>query len=151
MRGELEIPFQLSGIRIERNYGTRIEVVAWTLVIVEVRRRIPRAPVDQVQLGIIGAVIPGSGAGAFRSADPPGFRSRLSRPGSGPEAPQPLAGLRIVGVEKPADSSLAPGAADNHFVLDRKRWSCHGIAHGIVCDVHVPSNGAGLGVERNQV
>ena len=53
VRGELEVPLQLAGVRVESNDRIRVEIVARTLVGIPVRSRVPHAPVHQIELGVV--------------------------------------------------------------------------------------------------
>src|SRR5207247_11259348 len=52
VRDELEVPFQLSRIRIEGDRTIRIEVVPLSDVAVPIRRRVSGTPDDQILFGI---------------------------------------------------------------------------------------------------
>ena len=80
------------------------------------RAGIARAPVEQLQLGVVGAGEPGGASAVL-----PGICSArascrlpgLARRRHGPEAPELLAGLGVVGVQEAANARLAPADADD--------------------------------------
>ena len=77
VRRELEKPFYLAGVGIDRQQRAGVKIVARPLVAVPVRRGIARAPIDKIQLGIVGPGIPRGAAGGHGIA--PGFRARVRR------------------------------------------------------------------------
>ena len=81
----------------------------------------------------------------------PGFGAGFSGSGNGPESPQALAALHIVGIEKPANSFVASGNARNHFVLDDQRSHRPAIAFTMVANLRLPEKAAVLGMEGQQV
>ena len=68
-----------------------------------------------------------------------------------PEAPRQFAGLRVVGVQKAADSRFAAADADDDLVADRERRGRDGVAHRVFADLDRPALGAGSRIERHQI
>ena len=98
MGSELEVPLQFSAVGIERDQRVGVEVVALAHLSVPIRTGVSRAPVNQVQIGIVGAGDPSRGRAALPTVTRPGFVARLSRARDGPEAPGPLTRLGVIGV-----------------------------------------------------
>ena len=108
------------GLRAIERAG--VEVVAGPWIAVPVRSGIARAPVHEVQRR----------DRTNRSATPSRRRSssclppqvsvpRLARRGNRMRAPHALAGLRIVGVEEPADAGFRARHADDDPAVERQR------------------------------
>src|SRR4051794_8210381 len=97
--GELEIPFQFSGIGIEGEQGIAVQVIARASGAAIRWRRISRGPVEQIRCGIVRAGIPGRSATNFPRFSLPGIVSRFARTGNRVEAPLALAGRRIISVD----------------------------------------------------
>src|SRR5579859_3846214 len=95
------MPFQLAGIGIQGYQAARVKIVAGAIVSVEIRSRIARAPVDEVELGIVGAGNPGRAATALPRIATPGGAAWLAFGRDSPEAPDPLSGIDIVSVDEP--------------------------------------------------
>ena len=147
------MPFQRAGVRVERHEGIRVEVVARTVGAVKIRIGIARAPVDEVQIGVVRAGLPRGPAAARPRIDlfGPRLAARLARSGHGPEPPDLLAILRIVGVEKSANRVFSSGDAHDDLVLDDERRDGAGVALLVVGQLDVPHGLAGPGVERDEV
>ena len=78
-------------------------------------------------------------------------RCPVPRSGNGVEAPGPLAGFRVVGVDEAANAVLASRHADDHFVLDDERGDGRGVALLVVLHRRRPRRPAGLHVERDEM
>jgi hypothetical protein len=70
VRRELEVPFRLAGIGVERGHAAGIEVVAGAHIAVHVGAGIAGALVDQVQCRIVGAGHPQQLREAVKGGDP---------------------------------------------------------------------------------
>src|SRR5207245_1764470 len=121
VRRVLEVPFLRAGIRIESDQAVRIEIVALAHIAVPVGSRIPRTPVDGVALRIVSARHPGGGGPGFPALAFPGFVPRLALGGDGVEAPQPLAGLGVIAIDKSASAKLAARHSGDDLVLYGQR------------------------------
>ena len=121
VRRVLEVPLQRAGVRIERDERIGVEVGAGPALAVPVGVRVAGAPVKKVQRGIVGAGEPRRRAAALPDVALPGVAARLARRRNRVEAPEALAGLRIVGVDEAAVRELAAGDADDHLVVDDER------------------------------
>src|SRR6202011_2033996 len=53
VRGELEMPFQLSGIRVKCQHTVGVEVISRTDLSVKIWSRIACAPINRVEFGVI--------------------------------------------------------------------------------------------------
>ena len=111
VRRELEIPFQLAGVGIERDHGIAVEIGALANVAVPVGTGIADAPVGQIQLRIVGAGNPDGSAAVLPGIARPCLMAGLARAGDRVEPPGFFAGRGIVGREKPANAELAAGHA----------------------------------------
>src|SRR5258708_23869629 len=87
VRRELEIPLQLSCVRIQGQEASCIKVVAGAGISHKIGSGITGGPVNGVELGIVGTGHPGgSPAMQVRIAGPTGG-AKFSRPRNGPETP----------------------------------------------------------------
>ena len=121
VRRELEMPLQFSGLRIQRDDRIRVEVVAFAIVAVEIRRRIAGRPIEGVELRIVGACQPRGRSRVRDAASLPRFRSRLAWRRHRPEAPHFFARCLIECGEKAAHAFVTAGRAGNHEVPDDER------------------------------
>ena len=127
MRRELEIPFQLAGIGVERDDAIAIEVVAAAVVAIPIGTGVADAPVSEIELGIVGAGDPHGGAASLPGIAGPGFVAGLARAGDGVEAPGFLAGGGVEGGDETADAELAAGDSHDDFVFDDQRGVREGV------------------------
>ena len=132
VRRELIVPAQLSGLRVEREDGIRVQVVALPLAAVGVRIRISRRPEQRVGLGVVGPGQPRRAAALFEIDAPlPRIGRRLAAGRHGPETPGLLAGVDAVRREEPANAFVtARHAGDDEIADDERR---HGAAVGQRC------------------
>ena len=148
---ELEVPAERAGRRIQRNQRAAVQVVALAGVAVPVRRRIPDAPVEQVEFRIVGAGQPRRRASSLPALTRPRLVTRLAGSWNGLKAPCPRAGLRVVGIDETADAGLAAADADHDLAVDGERRGGDRVAERVVGHLDVPPHGARRGVERHQV
>src|ERR1700751_501314 len=118
MRSELEVPFQFSGVRIERNDAIGVEIVARAYGAIEIRRRIAGAPVQRVQIRIVGPGHPSRAATALIGFPWPAFRAGSARPRKRPESPLFLSSPGGVSGQEAAHTVIATRCADKHFVVN---------------------------------
>ena len=78
VRRELIVPFQLSGIGIQSQNAIGEEIIAGTVAVVRVRKRIARGPEQRVRIRIVGTRQPGRAATEERLLPFPGFGSRFT-------------------------------------------------------------------------
>ena len=71
--------------------------------------------------------------------------------GNGVEAPDELAILGVIGLDEAADAILAAVGADQDFAVDGGRRHRLAIALLGIADLFLPDDGAGLGVERDEL
>src|SRR5262249_8692858 len=69
----------------------------------------------------------------------------------GIEVPDELAGLGVIGADEAADTVLATVGADQDLAVDGGGRHRLGIAKCRICDLGLPHDAAGLGVESNQL
>src|SRR5881396_1262035 len=140
---ELIMPAELSRIGIERNDRSCIEIVAGPDTPQQIRRRISRSPVDEIQLGIIGPGQPRRAPAMLPGVAGPGFTAGGAGFGNCPEAPVPLAGFRVEGIDETASPFI--GAADSHNDLVLYDEWCHGgvISAFVIVHDRLPNHTAG--------
>src|SRR5262249_21721787 len=107
VRGELEVPLDLACGRVEGKETARVKIVARPHVPVPLGARFPGSPVEEVHPGVVGAGPPRRAGAGLPAVAAPRVMARLAGSGDRPGTPQPLAGLRVVGIEKAADTGLA--------------------------------------------
>src|SRR5215831_16338162 len=109
------IEFELAGIDIEPDHGTRIEVIARAgaaRFVIEARpiverRRIAGTPPDRVAGGVEGARHPTATAAGAPVLVPPGLQ-RVLRAADGQKLPFLLTGSGVDAEDRPAIGPLAP-------------------------------------------
>ena len=152
VRRDLVVPRHLPGIRIQRDDGARIEVVAGTAESGEHRLGIAGAEVIEIELGIVGARNPRHAAtvrhrifvGPAVGAGLAGARCRVP-------APDQVAAFRIARLEVAGDIERVAAdtdddlPADDHGRVGREVLALH------VRDLVVPALLAGRHVERDEV
>src|SRR5262249_57828778 len=143
VRCELVMPLELAGVRIERDYGGAVEVVALALVAVIVGAWVTGGPVQQLDLGVVGSGEPGGGAAVLDRPAHPGLRSRLAPRGDRPEPPGMLACGSLVGVHKSTDAFIATRYARNHQVIDNERRAGGAVILAMVGRLDLPDELAG--------
>ena len=114
-------------------------------------RRVPGAPVEQIQFRIVSSRHPGRRPSRLPGISQPGFRAGLSGRRNGPESPQPLSGIGIVGIQETADAIFPASGSNDDLVLDDEGGPGGAVAHSVVGPLNVPKNIPGLGVQRHQV
>ena len=69
------------------------------------------------------------------------------------ETPQPLPGLRVIGVEEATDAALASRHADNQFVLDHQRcaWRSVTARLGVIVHLGLPDFVSGARIHGHYV
>ena len=149
--GELEIPFQLARIRIERKQRIAVEIVAGTAFAAIRRRRIAGGPERGIRRGIIGAGNPCGRAADFPGVAFPGFVAGFARTGNGVEAPFARAGHGVISIDEPANAVFAAGNPDEHEMVDHQGRECDAVALTVVRRAHVPNDIARFCVERDDV
>src|SRR6202008_3556871 len=91
VRYGLEVPRDLAGGRLQRDDAGGVEIVALAVLTIEIRGRVAGAPVDQVQLRIVGAVHPWRAPAVHPAVALPGVVAFLARPRNDVEPPALLA------------------------------------------------------------
>src|SRR5439155_27362294 len=95
VRSELEIPFELAGVRIEGKQAIGIKVVARARTSIEIGRWITGAPEDGVQFRVKRTGHPSGATAEFVAFPGPTGGAKFSRARNRPEAPYFLPALRI--------------------------------------------------------
>jgi len=156
----LEVPVELSRVGVEGDDGGDVEVDAGSRALghpvarrpVIQWRRVAGAPVDQVQVGIVGARHPpAAAAGLPRVATPRRLGLRILGAADGPELPPLLARLRIHREDPSPGGPLAGLRPDQNHVLDdeRRAGEPDGLLLG-VDELALPDLFAALDVQREQ-
>ncbi len=150
---ELEMPAELAGLRIQREHGIGIQVVARPPAAVGIGIRIARGPEQRAGLGIVAARQPrGSTALVELGITFPCFRSRLSRRGHGPEAPCLPAGLDVIRRDKTANARIAARYTRDDEVADDQRRGRAAVRLRSVLGQHgFPQQRAVHAAERHEV
>ena len=89
------MPFQFSGVGVERDEAIGVQVIAGADRAVKIRRRIARAPVENVEFRVVRPGHPSGATSALIHASRPALRTRFSRRRDGPKLPGQFSGLRI--------------------------------------------------------
>src|SRR5262249_23165741 len=118
---ELEEPLHRSRVGIESDERVRVEIVAEPVGAVHLRTGIARAPVERVELRIVGAGYPRRRAAPLPRIALPGLDALLAVSRNRRAPPRALAGFGVVSVEESADAVLAAGHPDDDLVLHRER------------------------------
>src|SRR6185295_12569798 len=124
VRRELVMADDLAGFRPDCDHARRADAVQAATRPRVVRFGIAGAPIDEVELGIVGARAPGRRAAVFPgvAVGRPGVVSGLAGPRNGVTTPELLAGLGIPAVKEAARRRFAAGhAGDQHAVGDDRR------------------------------
>src|SRR5262245_30884347 len=104
MRRELVVPPPPPRLRIEREHGGTVQIVAFALITVVIGTGVARGPVEQLRLRVVGPRQPRRGAPMRDRAANPRLRPRFARRGHRPEPPDAFARRGAVGVEKSSDA-----------------------------------------------
>src|SRR5512146_1054221 len=98
---ELEVPFGLAGIQIDRHQAIAVKAVAWTLAAVKVRGGRFHRKISEIGDRIGGELCPHAGiAGIFIGVVEPSLGARLSLLRNRAELPEALAGAHIEGARR---------------------------------------------------
>ncbi len=153
VRRVLVMADQLACRRPDRQHAGRVKAVHLLAGPRIVRLRVAHAPVDEIELRIVGARSPRRpaahfpGVAVFRPRLRPGLAGRGNRVPS----PQLLAGLRIPAVQEPARRGFAAGHAGNHDALGDD-WRAGGVVPlAPVGELLFPDLFPGLHVECDDV
>ena len=146
------MPAALAAVGVEGHDRCGVEVVAFAGVAVVIRAGIPGAEKHQVLVGIVRAGHPDRSASSqIRVASRPRSASRVVGPGDRIEAPRAPAGLRVVGVDEPANPEFSAGDADDDLVPHDERSDRCRISELVVGQGDVVGHSAGAHVKREQV
>ncbi len=131
VRGLLVRPLRLPGVGVPREDRHRPLVVAGPLIGIP-GSGVAGAVVEQVELRVVAVPAPRRAAAPFPLIALPGFlRTREAdfrlRPGA-VHAPDLLAGLHVVGRDKPAHAELSAADAGDDLVFDHERRGGDGLA-----------------------
>src|SRR6185437_6019917 len=130
MRSELEMPRQFAGGGVQGDHAIGEQVVAGAHVAREARTWIADPPVEEVGLRIVAPGVPGRPAPRFPGAVPPCFVPGFAWTRDRIESPLLLAGLDVIGGEKPPNPELASRDPDHDGMIDAERRPGHRVAFG---------------------
>ncbi len=132
---ELIMPLHLARVRLERDNRVREQVVHLaSRGAIELRSWIPNGPVDQIEVRIVTASQPRWPTAGFPAFALPCVIAEFPWCRDCVEAPPPLAGRGVVGVEKASSGIFATGhTRDDHVFQHERRArnarSLHGVDH----------------------
>ena len=107
-------------------------------------------PVDEVQLGIVGARRPRRGPAVPPRVAGPRLVAGLAGAGNGVGRPDRVAAHRVVGLDEAADAVFAARHPGEDEPVDDQRRPGDAVALPPVDDLDLPRDGAGVAVEREQ-
>ena len=145
------MPFQPPALRVERDDRVRVQIVARTIVADQIGRRIPRRPVQRVELRIVGAGQPRRGAGMRDALALPRLRRALARRRRGPEAPRFLPRLLVERRDEAAHAFVAARRAGDDQIAEGERRAGGVVVLMPVGHLRVPQQRAGEAVEADDV
>ena len=148
---ELEMPLELARVGIDRHQAARVQIVAGAHVAIHARPGVARAPIDQVQIGIVGSGDPCGPAAALPRVARPGISARLAFGRNGVKAPGAFTRLRIVGVNEATNTVFAAGDAENDEIFHGERREREAVAFAVVHGRDVPDDVAGFRVQSNHM
>ena len=134
-----------------RYHAFGVQIIAPAHFAVEIRRGIARAPVDQVQFGIVAAGQPGVASGSLPGVPRPSLVSRFTGLRNHIPAPTPLTRNSIVGIQPAVKPVIAGRDSDDDFVLHHHRSDGAPVALGGLCQFDCPQPVARSGIERHEV
>lgn len=151
VRSKLEVPFQLSGVGIERQNAICVQVVAWARLAHEIGRRVARRPIQNVNFRIVCARYPGCATTMKIGIAGPTGRTKFFRPGNGPELPLESYCHCIVGGEESAHSRVSAGSAHDYGPFHNEWSAGRAVVFVLVGVFHVPSQTSRASIQTEQV
>ena len=152
MRGGLEIPGHLAGVRIEGDDGAGVKVVALAALSGEDGIRVAGAEVVEIEFRIVGARHPGHAAAVFHGVFVgPRFRALFADARGGVPVPLGFAGLGVAGFEVARDVERIATGADDDVVADHDGRGGGEVFEAHVADFDMPALFAGFRVEADEV
>src|SRR5687768_13636104 len=113
----LEVPGDLAGSGLERDDAIRIKIRALSCLSIEVGCGIADTPVDEIEVGIVGAGHPRGASSEFPAVPQPGLVPLFARPGDSVKAPPELTRLPLIGNDVTAVGGIPTGGAHNNHVF----------------------------------
>src|SRR5262249_36729345 len=113
--------------------------------------RIAYAPVQKVQIRIVGSCHPGCAGPGLPTVSSPRFMARLARTRNRPETPGAVASLCVIGVEKAANARFTAAGPNDDLVIDSQRRNCNGVTDGVVGNDFIPPHCARFCIECHQM
>ena len=151
VRRVLEVPAQLTRVRVEGDDGARVEVVSGSDVAVPIGRGIADRPVQEVEVVIVRSREPGRSPAGLPGVALPGLAARFSRRRDRVETPDTLAGGGVVGVDEPAHAGFRAAYAHDDLAVDRERRQGQRETDVVVRHPDIPAHRAGRRIERDEV
>ena len=148
----LEPPYELAGIRIERHDRSGPQVRALARLACENRIRVARAPINQVQLGIVGAGHPRhSAAVVHRFLGGPRFRTGVAH-FHGRRVPPPLqvASLWIARFQIAFHVHRVAAHTHDDVILDHQRGHRREVLQLLIGNLFAPALFAVFDIERDE-
>src|SRR5262249_22386250 len=149
MRRKLVVPLEFAVIGIECDDGAAVKIVAESRGAVPVRAWISRAPVGEIQIGIVRTRHPDRGAAVHPGIAAPGFVSRFAGTWNGVESPDFLTRIHVPRCDESTHAVFASGCAGDDFIFHDEWRVREGIALLGIGGLCVPDFLAGLGIDRN--
>src|SRR5438445_1888213 len=100
MRSKLEVPRHFARGRLQSQKRAGVKVIAQSRVAIPIWTRVACAPIKKIQVRIVRTGAPGRAGSGFPTLAAPALIARLAFRRDSPEAPQPLAGLRVIRIHK---------------------------------------------------
>src|SRR5262245_58767616 len=148
------MPDQLAGLGPERQNAGRVQAVEPAAIGWVVGLGIAGAPVDEVKLRVIRAVLPCRSAAVFpsvRNVLGPGLGAWLAGRRYGVAAPEMLAGIGIPAIKEPARCAVAARHPGDHNPVRHQRRDDADITFLVIGNFLFPDLFSGLHVERDDV
>ncbi len=140
-------PFDLAGLRVERDGGVGERVAAGTPRVGVAGGRVAGRDVGGAAARVDHRWHPDVAAAVRAAAAVPALARRRDHEG----APELLAGLRLVGGDEAAQAAVARRAADDQLAVEERPGRVHRVAFFRVDDLGLPARFAGLRVEGDQL
>src|SRR5262245_1678813 len=115
------MPFQLSGIGIQRDDRTAVKIVTRPRISIPIRPGVAGSPINKIEVWVIACRCPNGSATVHPGFAAPCLVARLAWLWNDVEAPSLVSGLRIECRDVAADAILAATGADNDLVFHHER------------------------------
>ena len=151
VRRRLVVPSELSGIWIDGDDGGRVKVGAFAALAGEDGIWISGTPINEIEIGVVGAGHPGHAAAVFHGIGVgPGFRTGLTLAGRGVPMPLDIARFRVAGFEETGNVHGVATDSDKDVAFDDEGRHGAEILHLFIRHVFAEAFFAVLCVQRNE-